>query len=214
MDAPGGTRVPAGAPAPHAPWGWSLRRHRHRGHGPLLPAPGSPRSRGDGPGLEGSMKRFDAAPRTRGDGPAQPARQEPDPRCSRTRGDPSYWPDDRLPALAGMVPRSASGSSSTGGCSPHSRGSSLGIVLVAVEVHLPPAPARMVPASVCRPGCRSPVSRTRGDGPDDGVPCVITDVCFPHPQRWSRRLGTCAGVQGLLLAPAEMGPGYFQIEDG
>ena len=159
---------------------------------PRRPAPGIPRTRGDGP------------PTRR-----KPTRRKPDSPHARgwtPVGAPSSGRDFGFPARAGMDLRSARPSSRLGriprtrgdgpqsarrrralaGDSPHARG----------WTHVGACP---------EPGRRR-IPRTRGDGPSSFTACVATDGDSPHARGWTDALPRCGEIASGFPARAGMDP--------
>ena len=190
---------------PH-PRGWSQYWHACReclrgspapaGMVPLAHRPSKspmrfPRTRGDGPDLQGQSERDHWVP--------------PHPRGWSRDGAPAPHRGSGSPAPAGMVPvRAACRARRRGfprtrgdgpkradraepalGVPPHPRGWSPPRRSRPSRPAGSPAPAGMVPRSRAAIRVFSGFPRTRGDGPDTGLPIDKLFVVPPHPRGWS-----------------------------
>ena len=226
----GPTRTGAGTArtvaSPHTR-GWTLGRadqrsvHRgfpaHAGMDPGRPRPGRagrrlPRTRGDGPELEGvAHGEHLASPHTRG----WPRRQG---HCAPQRsGFPAHAGMDLpraatamrrswLPRTRGDGPLGGRGLAEFVAASPHTRGWTPEVVARARRDRGFPAHAGMDPASHPGAGCRGGLPRTRGDGPYWTPPGCRCSSASPHTRGWTRHRDRAADRAAGFPAHAGMDP--------
>ncbi len=152
-----------------------------------------PRTRGDGPLLgASSLRPSTAPPHPRGwtpilscvsyryRGSPAPAGMDLDDRCAACVAE---W----LPRTRGDGPDQQGASRHQDGAPPHPRGWTPGACGGSTRGAGSPAPAGMDPRSRRQSGIWTGLPRTRGDGPDAGVPRHHPGQAPPHPRGWTLR---------------------------
>ncbi len=190
--------------APPHPRGWTPDRGAHRQavrgspapagmdphrHLPVRPAPGLPRTRGDGP----RSARWRTAP----------SWAPPHPRgwTLGTIGDrnSSFW----LPRTRGDGPLLGASSLRPSTAPPHPRGWTPILSCVSYRYRGSPAPAGMDLDDRCAACVAEWLPRTRGDGPDQQGASRHQDGAPPHPRGWTP--GACGGSTRGAGSPAPAG---------